>query len=79
MGSVRRPRPGSGKVTARVASAMPKAGNTAPGSRPWGAPAATKSSTAVGVDGFGAVEGDPPAGQVEVPGAKRRSARAARA
>ena len=51
MTSTVRPDPGSGNVTASVASAMPKAGNDRDAERPCGAPASTKRSTASGSTG----------------------------
>ena len=49
-------------------SAMPKAGNTAPGCSPWRAAGLDEGVDLVGVDRLGAVEGDAQAGQVELLG-----------
>ena len=46
-----RPRSGLGNEPAMATSAMPKAGNTAPGRKPNGAAAATNASTAAGSTG----------------------------
>ena len=59
-------------------SAMPNAGNTAPGRRPWRAPASTNASTRRGVDRLGAVERDAQARQVEAVAAARAPGRRAR-
>ena len=63
--SVRRPASGSGNVPAMATSAMPKAGNTAPGRRPWRLAGVDERLDGVGVDGLGAVERDAQRRQVE--------------
>ncbi len=54
-------------------SAMPNAGNTAPGRIPWPAAAVHERLDAGGVDRLGAVERDPQRRQVEAVGPLRRA------
>ena len=66
------PVPGSGKVIASVASAMPYTQNAVPASSPKGAPAAEERLDGVGIDRLRAVECEPPGAEVEVAGAAQR-------
>ena len=60
-----RPRMGGGNEPPMASSAMPKAGNTASGRKPWRDGFGDEGLDRVGVDGLGAVEGDAHARQVE--------------
>ena len=62
------PAPGSGKVIASVASAMPYTQNAAPGSSPNGAPAARNASTESGSIGSAPFSASRHAPEVEIAG-----------
>ena len=73
--STRRPVPGSGNVPAIASSAIPNAGNAAPGRQAERRARLAEVTHRRRVDGLGAVERDPPPRQVEAVGAAQGAGR----